>query len=277
MAAVAWDRDALLASPLHAALAPWLARLPVDRFPDCDALNALGADVPALVNRAGQRIRFVPDTQPWLRREHYEQRIARSGEAPTRPGDWHDLFNALVWLAFPRTKASLNTAHAFLLDARPDEAKHRGRARDVLTLFDEGGAIVACADAALERLLREHAWRALFVDARARCEVSMRCFVFGHALLDKGRAPYRGLTAKALVVPVAPALLAALGLVERLDQALAEVFRFAPNDAPDDLAAHWRRLLTPLPLLGIPGWDVANGDSAYYDDVRYFRPKGASE
>ena len=30
----------------------------------------------------------------------------------TRPGNRHDLFNALAWLAFPLSKAGLNARHA---------------------------------------------------------------------------------------------------------------------------------------------------------------------
>lgn len=28
-----------------------------------------------------------------------------------RPFDWHDLFNALVWMTFPTTKAVINARH----------------------------------------------------------------------------------------------------------------------------------------------------------------------
>jgi hypothetical protein len=34
-----------------------------------------------------------------------------SGEVATRPGNRHDFFNALIWLAFPRSKAAINRRH----------------------------------------------------------------------------------------------------------------------------------------------------------------------
>jgi hypothetical protein len=43
-----------------------------------------------------------------------------SGEVATRPDNRHDLFNALIWLAFPRSKAAMNRRHheALLAGAR---------------------------------------------------------------------------------------------------------------------------------------------------------------
>jgi hypothetical protein len=32
------------------------------------------------------------------------------------------------------------------------------------------------------------------------------------------------------------------------------------------------RSLSPLPVLGVPGWDPANEREAYYDDASQFRP-----
>ena len=96
---------------------------------------------------------------------------------------------------------------------------------------------------------------------------SMRLPVFGHALADKLRAPFRGLTAKALILPVSPGELA-LPLFEQvglLDRRLAARLR-----EPQTLAS--TRVLAPLPVLGIPGWHAANTEAAYYDDTWQFRP-----
>ena len=95
----------------------------------------------------------------------------------------------------------------------------------------------------------------------------MRFRVFGHAIHEKAVAPFRGITAKALIVPVAPAdfslpLEAELAL---LDGRVAEHFA-----QPDALAT--TRSLSPLPVLGIPGWTPQNADATYYDDTEHFRP-----
>ena len=105
-------------------------------------------------------LRFVP---PSPADPYYELHVHESGCVATRHGNWHDLFNALAWLAFPRTKAAINALHAAQI---PREGKRRGRLRDMLTLFDEGGAIVLCADAELESMIRGFRWRELFWDCR---------------------------------------------------------------------------------------------------------------
>jgi len=101
----------------------------------------------------------------------YELHIHETGCVPTRPGNLHDLFNALAWLSFPRLKATLNALHAAEI---PHEGGRRGRFRDLLTLLDEGGALVACADPGLVALVREHRWQELFWDRRERVLRDMR-------------------------------------------------------------------------------------------------------
>jgi hypothetical protein len=40
----------------------------------------------------------------------YECRIWETGEVETRPDNWHDFFNALVWLSFPQTKIAVSAS-----------------------------------------------------------------------------------------------------------------------------------------------------------------------
>jgi hypothetical protein len=49
----------------------------------------------------------------------YEMRIWARGEVVTRPDNWHDFFNALVWCTFPLAKAALNARHAEALTVQP--------------------------------------------------------------------------------------------------------------------------------------------------------------
>ena len=103
--------EGALDAPIFAALKPLIGHLPQDRFPRHDDLNVL--TVPSGVSGGGAPIRFVPPAVP--SREfsaQYEVRIFETGEVQTRPDNWHDLFNALVWLAFPRTKAVLNRSRS---------------------------------------------------------------------------------------------------------------------------------------------------------------------
>ena len=234
-----------------------LARTP--GWPDCDRLNALAAIPPRTAR--GHPLRFVPPAPDGV---HYELRIHDSGHVCTRPQNWHDLFNALAWLAFPRTKAALNARHAARL---PAEGGQRSRLRDLLTIFDEGGAIVLCADPALEALVRAHDWRALFWQRRASLQSDFRVFVAGHAVLEQALEPWPGITCKAVFVPM-PA--------DRLAQPAAVLIGHA-----DDAAAQWIEALDeaatpaclqPLPVFGLPGWHPGTANEAFYEDTRYFRP-----
>jgi hypothetical protein len=95
---------------------------------------------------------------------------------------------------------------------------------------------------------------------------SMRFCVFGHAIHEKALAPYKGVTAKTLVVAVSPA---ALDLPEEALTALLDERAAAHFAAPGALAS--TRSLHPLPVLGVPGWAEANAAAAFYDDVEVFR------
>jgi len=119
--------------PVRRALALLAAQA---EWPDCARLNALAADLGREpCTRNGLPVRFVP---PSAADPGYELRVHASGAVATRARNWHDLFNALAWFAFPRTKASLNALHASEPPARGDR---RGATRDLLTIFDEGGAL----------------------------------------------------------------------------------------------------------------------------------------
>jgi len=254
-----------LDAPIFTAIKPLLGRLPRDRFPRHDELNALRT--PSVLSGGGAPIRFVPPTAS----AQYEVHIFETGEVQTRPDNWHDLFNALVWLAFPRTKAVLNRHHCEEIRARRGE-RLRGTARDVLTLFDEGGIVVAAADPGLAALLREFRWKELFWHRRADVLRSMRFYVFGHAIYEKALEPYKGVTAKALIVEATPDLLDAPleQQVAQLDARAADYF-----SGPEALAS--TRNLSPLPILGIPGWEPANACEEYYNDSEQFRPGRSGE
>jgi len=265
-AALRWNRDALIASPMFASIRSLVAALPETGFPALDALNAIAADR-RIATGGGAALRFVAaGTHPGATDRSYEERVFETGAVPTRDASWHDLFNALIWLAFPRTKATLNRRHCEELRERRGDPR-RGTARDVLTLFDEGGVLVACADPSLGRLLRDFRWKELFWQRRSDVQQRMRFHVFGHAILETARAPFRGITAKALILDTGDDTLE--GPIDALNSVLdaraAEYFA-----APDALVS--TRSLAPLPILGIPGWTPDNDDPAYYDDVGQFRP-----
>jgi hypothetical protein len=220
---------------------PWLG---IERT--LAALNR-EAEARGLRTENGIPVRFVP---PAAKDAYYEVKVYRSGEVETRPDNVHDFFNALAWLAFPQAKARLNALHAAEI---PREGGQRGRLRDLLTIFDEGGAVVQCDDLALLDLLRNFEWKKLFWDNRDRVRKAMRIVVFGHAVMEQALKPWPGITCKAIVAPAGAdadvATRAWLGALQ-------------PGASPRDLAA--------LPIFGYPGWVVQ--DEAFYADRRYFRP-----
>jgi hypothetical protein len=221
---------------------PWLG---IDR--SLEALNRL-AEERRLRTESGNPVRFVP---PGEKDAYYEIKVYETGRVETRPDNLHDFFNALIWLAFPRSKARINAMHAAEI---PREAGKRGRLRDLLTVFDEGGVIVECEDRELTALLERMRWKELFWEQRERVRKAMRITVFGHAALEKAAQPWPGIACKALVVRPGAELDGAvhtwLGALE-------------PGASPRDL--------TPVPVFGYPGW-IAQ-DASFYDDTRYFRTR----
>ena len=213
----------------------------------------------------GVPLRFVPPRDHTDReRRYYELRIAASGEVETRPQSWHDLFNALAWIAFPQAKAMINAQHAAILEEGGEaEARHRGPVRDALTVFDEGGVIVATGDRSLTELIVDFKWKELFWHRRADLESRVRFLAFGHALYEKGLDPYIGMVAKTVFIdPVTD--------TAQADRLLALHFsdrsRFASPKA-----------MAPMSVLGVPGWHPRNSSESFYDDAKHFRGKTAPQ
>lgn len=253
--------------PIFEPVRPWLARLG-QGWPAPEDLNRFAAER-KLANARGLPLRFArPDARE---PSNYELRIHSTGEVATRPENLHDLFNALAWLAFPRTKATINALHAEhlpkeLAQAGPHRSLHRSRLRDALTLFDEGGVLVAVSDASLETLVLAHRWKELFWERRDAVLEGMRIAVLGHAVLEQSLEPFPAITCRALFVQVESRLLGEPSpiLVEQLDAAAAAWIAARPELTPE--------LLPPLPVFGYPGWLDDSGGEAFYDDQRYFRP-----
>jgi hypothetical protein len=258
VASQAWHEAApALATPYFEGVRPLLEALRGEAWPTRAQLNALAATL-QVVNARNLPIRFVPPSSGAPSAMRYETNIAESGEVPTRD-NWHDLFNALQWIAFPRLKAAINAQHARLLAAGgAAEAVARSAPRDLLTMFDESGVIVASPDASLLELIRAFRWHELFVNRRDEVIANMRFVLVGHGLMEKSLAPFVGMTAKAMLLKV--------------DGELPAIDRTAADWLMNDTHLADSRQLAPLPLLGIPGWDARNESASFYDNREYFRP-----
>lgn len=243
---------------LFAPLSPLIERIPfAPAKASLDALNARG-DVHTA---SGQRLSFVPPPGDAM---DYETRIWTRGEVSTRPGSWHDFFNALVWLSFPLSKATLNARHVAAMVV-PTAGRARGRERDAMTHFDECGVVVVSCDASLLALLRGFQWKALFWERRSDLARALRCFVFGHASYEQLLQPFRGLTAKAVLHEVREDWLCV-----PLSAQLAEIDRWLAGELTAGRCVD-PRAFHPLPLMGLPGVTADNEDPAYYDDEWQFR------
>ena len=229
--------------------------------PFCQQASAL-----ALVNHAGQPLRFVP--QAFLPEgTAYEEFIGTTGQVPTRD-NLHDFFNALVWLTFPAIKRELNALQAAQI-AQDGVGKSRGPARDAATIYDENSALLVVRDdgegAALVDALCNHRWREAFVQRAAQFGRGAQVWLFGHALMEKLVAPYKAITAHTRVVLAGAEYWAQdeVGRRAWLDRAEAQRL------AGEGLA---KGSFTPLPVLGIPGW-WPQQDAAFYEDETVFRAK----
>ena len=240
---------------------PFLHSLADPGFPGCDQLNALLRK--NLRSAGGHAIRFVPSAE-LDDDDSYEQRIFTSGKVSTRPDNWHDLFNALVWMRFPRIKIVMNKLHHQKFSDKNQGT--RGTQRDALTLLDECGVIVFSQHRSpLEALLQRN-WSDAFQNTKSKQYVHH--VLCGHAMLEKYMSPYKSMTAKALLVRVSADLMALPReeLLVELDTRLADLM--LAGEILDKPA-----YLTPLPLAGIPGWwPGQQQNDEFYADQLVFRP-----
>jgi hypothetical protein len=197
-------------------------------------------------------VRFVPQAE-LPAGEAYEAFIRRTGQVPTR-GNLHDFFNGLVWQRFPLAKTRLNRIQAAQI-AEQGVGARRGPVRDAVTLFDENGAVLLAPPGLWEALLARD-WQALFV-ARRALWAEARLVLFGHALMEQLVSPRKNITAHVLIEQFA------------IDSDVSLDANLALALSPERLAT---KPLTPLPVLGVPGWCAANATPDYYSDLSVFRP-----
>lgn len=217
----------------------------------CAALNAC---------EGAAGVRFVPQEELPAGMA-YEQFIYDTRQVPTR-SNWHDFFNGLMWLHFPRTKLRLNALQGEELARLGGVGATRGPVRDALTLFDENVALLQAPDALWEALAWKR-WDEVFDSLRALWTES-RLVLFGHATLEQLVQPFKGITAHVYRVP------ATAGLCTDGPEGAA---RWDAWLAESLTAEHLRgKPFVHLPVLGVPGWWAANAEPDFYQDPKVFRP-----
>ncbi len=234
-------------------------------WPDCNELNRLMPE--GTQTLSGHATRFFPQSSIAEGASYYEEHIFSTGEIPTRDQNWHDFFNAMVWLQFPKTKSVINTLHVKEIERQADKKK-RSRKRDALTLFDESGVIFVSCDDQIITALKDHQWKALFWQKRDDWWRSVSVSIFGHGLFEKALSPYIGMTANALVLQVGEHFFDQNRQVQ-----VQELDQIISNKLKTENGLENPGHLTPLPMLGVPGWWQDNEQEDFYNNQNYFRPK----
>jgi Protein of unknown function (DUF3025) len=202
---------------------------------------------------------FVPAPEQKLSAVEYETRVASHREVIVND-NWHDLFNACVWLTFPKTKRIISELHVAL---GPGKNNRRPRRRDVLTLFDESGVLLVCEPslcAEFEHLNATHQWKTMFIERRNEWLAHMRPILCGHGALEQLATNWhRGLTVKAQWIPLSN------------DASLETIDTFVSTQIASSAMLRENERRIPLPLLGVPGWFAENEAFTCYDDAHVFR------
>lgn len=216
-----YERDVLSRSPLLGDMQAFAGAL-VDRpgWPTLDEYTEfVDAERRARASEL-EPVRFAPAPAPRRRgrvrapldlAELYDGRIALRRQVPCLDASFHDLFNALVWAAFPRSKRALHARQFRALERRwRPGATHlpnrRTPEQDALTIFDEGGVVIVTGEPEMDAALDGS---------------SLRIVPFGHAIMEHVcflSGPVRAAVI-ALDVPVAGST--GRDLFEAVDRALA--------------------------------------------------------
>jgi len=244
--------------PVFSDVAEFLFWASGEQWPAVESLN----ETPNKLQHAftGMPLVFARQTpELLLDGKHYEQRIYQDGLIATRENNWHDLFNAMMWLKYPRMKSALNMRQ--WKDVGQFGLRTRTPGQCSMTLFDEAGAIVTMPNEMLE-CWKQHDWTGLFIrHAHAWNDGRARVAVFGHALLDHALVTETLLVAKCIV------------LDEKCDFT-SSIDSLAEGIASGSLLLANSELRT-LPLCGIPGWHSASDSAAFVESAACFSPLSA--
>lgn len=256
-----------VSSPLFEPLLSALKKLKLNHnWPQLNDYNNLLLGNKPILSGSGAKIKFIKqEAKSKEFAQQYEPRIYLKGEVQVRENNWHDFFNTMVWLTFPKTKVVLNSIQYNNLKQRLNKSKIRNSIENALTLFDENGAVIVSCNKELIDLFKNFQWKELFWNRRKEVELQMKFFIFGHSIYEKALNPYLGMTASSVAFIVDE-----LFLKKHIDDQLTSIDELLFNAVENGNITSPKQL-APLPILGIPGWFSDNACASYYDNKTYFR------
>jgi len=119
----------------------------------------------------------------------YDSQIANSGSVPTRPRNWHDYLNALVWATFPHAKRRFHERQHHAVTARIQAGDRvlpgaRTRELDGLAILDEGGMLMVVEPELEQQMAQWIDEKNLDQVGQAIRERRALTLLFGHALYE---------------------------------------------------------------------------------------------
>ena len=215
-------------------------------------------------------VRFVPPSEnKTTLSDHYEVRIAERKEVETRLKCTHDLCNALIWRAYPKSKWALNQRYYQALYDRKESwtrSSRRSQEEDLCTVINENVVIVAYEDEEDRELIQSFLWHDFFWKRRNGLRERMELFFWGHALLEKSMHPYIGMTGHGVFIPVKKSFFSfpIQQKVAYIDSKFLDIIREKVMVSVQDLS--------PFPILGFPGFFADAERESFYENTWYFRP-----
>lgn len=222
-----WEANFLAGHPLFRPFERIAEPLRAEEFPSASDYTRLCE---------GERVRRTPDLAPLTfvkmekkpRRQRrsevrleglYDGSIALRGEVFCLEASYHDLLNAVVFAAFPRSKRTLHARQFAALERWADVTAarlpgKRTREQDALTIFDEGGVVLAMSDEAHEAWQKSRTQTQLVPESD-----DIIALLFGHALLEHLLEGHLAIRASA-VVCVLKAPLVGDALLNEVDRQL---------------------------------------------------------
>lgn len=207
-----WNAEFLRHEPLFTPFEPFCASLREPNWPCCDTLTELVERQRFRAAAELAPLRFVEKPKKPRRqkrrhldlRELYDGSIALRGQVPCLHASYHDLLNAIVFAAFPRSKRALHARQYSALERWVPKGEHtlpgkRTREQDALTIFDEGGVVLLMTDAF--RKLWERSTERQVISAWSPAS-GVLPLLFGHALLEHLLEGHRSLRASGVVLSI---------------------------------------------------------------------------